>query len=61
MWSLEPKWGKAFNETIPSLIASGEVKYKEDVAWGLDKLGDALLAVQKGMNYGKAVVLLPEE
>jgi NADPH-dependent curcumin reductase CurA len=60
-WDLETQWGQVFKDTIPALVASGEIKYKEDVVRGLDKVGDAFLAVQKGTNKGKAVVLLSED
>lgn len=43
------------------MVASGKIKYKEDVTRGLDKLGDVILAVQKGTNKGKAVVLVADE
>ncbi|KAK2463773.1 hypothetical protein APHAL10511_004211 [Amanita phalloides] len=50
-----------FYEKIPPLLAEREIKYKEDVTRGLDKVGDVILKVQKGMNQGKAVVLVAEE
>ncbi|KAJ7676804.1 NAD-P-binding protein [Mycena polygramma] len=42
-------------------LVSGELKYSEDVRYGLEKVGDVLLAVQKGKNNGKAVVVVSEE
>jgi len=50
-----------FYENVLPLIASGEIKYKEDVTRGLDQVGDVILSVQKGMHKGKAVVLVAEE
>ena len=50
-----------FYEKVPPLIASGEIKYKEDVTRGLDQVGDVILSVQKGMHKGKAVILVAEE
>ena len=38
------------------LVASGEIKYREEVTEGLDQVGDVVLAVQKGENRAKAVV-----
>lgn len=60
-WDLEAQWGQKFNDMMPALVASGDIKYREDVVWGLDKVGDAILAVQKGTNNGKVVVLLSDE
>ncbi|KAF8349632.1 hypothetical protein F5887DRAFT_947249 [Amanita rubescens] len=50
-----------FYEKVLPLIASGEIKYKEDVTRGLDQVGDVILNVQKGMHKGKAVVLVAED
>ncbi|KAJ6514418.1 hypothetical protein C8R47DRAFT_1033192 [Mycena vitilis] len=58
---LLPKYSEEFYATIPAKLASGEMKYSEDISRGLDKAGDAILAVQKGTNNGKAVVLVAEE
>jgi NADPH-dependent curcumin reductase CurA len=53
---LATKWEKDFQATIPPLVASGEIKYSEHVWNGLDKVGEVILAVQKGENKAKAVV-----
>ncbi|KAJ7663247.1 hypothetical protein DFH06DRAFT_1395374 [Mycena polygramma] len=50
-----------FYATVPKQLASGELKYTEDVSYGLDKVGDVILAVQTGANKGKAVVVVAEE
>lgn len=50
-----------FYENVPSLIATGNLKYKEEITRGLEKVGDVILNVQKGMNKGKAVVLVAED
>ncbi|KAJ7777772.1 hypothetical protein B0H14DRAFT_2963414 [Mycena olivaceomarginata] len=47
-------------EFVPRLV-SGEFKFTEDVTKGLEKVGDVILAVQKGTNTGKAVVVVAEE
>ena len=49
-----------FYEKVPSLIANGEIKYKEDVTRGLENVGEVILSVQKGTNKGKAVILVAE-
>ncbi|KAF8182622.1 hypothetical protein BJ912DRAFT_570571 [Pholiota molesta] len=58
---LENKWGKEFFATLPPLVASGEIKHREEVFHGLDKVGDVLLAVQKGTNKAKAVVHVADD
>ncbi|KAJ6474932.1 alcohol dehydrogenase [Mycena sanguinolenta] len=55
------KYMKEFYEVIPAALASGELKYYEDVSRGLETVGEAILRVQKGTNEGKAVVLVAEE
>ncbi|KAJ7872490.1 hypothetical protein B0H14DRAFT_2721849 [Mycena olivaceomarginata] len=58
---LRPKHAAAFHaEFVPRLV-SGEFKFTEDVTKGLEKVGDVILAVQKGTNTGKAVVVVAEE
>ncbi|KAH7913965.1 alcohol dehydrogenase [Hygrophoropsis aurantiaca] len=39
----------AFYRDIPKWIASGEIKYQEDLTNGLENTGEAILAVQKGI------------
>ncbi|KAJ7782265.1 hypothetical protein DFH07DRAFT_1010138, partial [Mycena maculata] len=58
---LRPKYNAEFYATIPPLLASVELKYREDVTTGLDTVGDVLLGVQKGMNHGKAASVVAEE
>ncbi|KAJ7017827.1 hypothetical protein C8F04DRAFT_1278731 [Mycena alexandri] len=55
------KYLPEFYATIPAQLANGELKYTEEVTRGLDKVGDVILAVQKGTNKAKAVVLVAEE
>lgn len=47
--------------TIPAKLASSEIKYAEARRHGLDKMGDVILAVQKGTSKAKAVVFVAEE
>ncbi|PPQ74017.1 hypothetical protein CVT26_006956 [Gymnopilus dilepis] len=53
---LEPKWNQEFLRTVPPLVASGELKHKQEIFDGLDKVGHALAAVLSGKTIGKAVV-----
>ncbi|KAJ7904023.1 NAD(P)-binding protein [Mycena leptocephala] len=50
-----------FYATIPGKLANGELKYAEEVTRGLDKVGEVILAVQRGTNKAKAIVLVAEE
>ncbi|KAJ7841481.1 alcohol dehydrogenase [Mycena olivaceomarginata] len=58
---LSPKYTAAFRAEFVPKLASGEFKFTEDVTRGLDKVGDVLVAVQKGTNTGKAVVVVADE
>ncbi|KAJ1301169.1 hypothetical protein OPQ81_003580 [Rhizoctonia solani] len=55
---LEAQVGKpqVFYEKMVPLVANGQIKWNEHVFEGLDKAGDAILAVQKGDNTAKTVV-----
>ncbi|KAJ6559477.1 alcohol dehydrogenase [Mycena vulgaris] len=55
------KYYTEFYSTIPVKLASGEIKYSEEISKGLDKVGDVILAVQNGTNKAKAVVVVAEE
>ncbi|KAG6806050.1 hypothetical protein H0H92_012895 [Tricholoma furcatifolium] len=57
---MEHKFNDAFYATIPGKVAKGELKYTEDITDGLQKVGDVLLAVQKGENKAKAVIRVAE-
>ncbi|KAJ7676980.1 hypothetical protein DFH06DRAFT_1428958 [Mycena polygramma] len=59
--ALMPKYLAEFYATIPSQLASGKLKYSEEITKGLDKVGDVILAVQKGENKAKAVVVVAED
>ncbi|KAH8818706.1 alcohol dehydrogenase [Flagelloscypha sp. PMI_526] len=58
---LTHKWDAEFWRVMPDKVAKGEIKTKEDITSGLEKVGDVILAVQKGLNVGKAVVVVAEE
>lgn len=60
VWSLLPKYKDAFYAEVPALIASGKFNIKEDLAKGLESAGEAILAVQKGTNTGKSVIVVAE-
>jgi len=60
MW-LHHKYLEDFYKEIPPMVASGQIKYLEDVTRGLDKAGEAIVDVQTGRNKGKSVILVAEE
>ena len=59
--SLYPKYLDRFYEEVPSLIASGEIKYREVVYKGFGGVAEALEDVFGGVNVGKGVVVLEDE
>ncbi len=59
--SLEEKYDEAFYKTFPPRVASGELKYKDDVVRGLENAGKALLDVLSGKNFGKCSVVVADE
>ena len=58
---LLPKYQDQFYKEIPSLVVSGKINHREHVWEGLDKVGEAILAVQKGENKAKAVVHVADD
>ncbi|KAF9001015.1 alcohol dehydrogenase [Cyathus striatus] len=54
--ALHSKYQAQFYDEVPRMIGEGKLKYREHVWHGLDKAGEALLAVQDGSNKAKAVV-----
>ncbi|PPR08272.1 hypothetical protein CVT24_001112 [Panaeolus cyanescens] len=58
---LEGNWGKKFWQEVAPKVASGEIKHREHVYEGLDKLPQAILDVQQGNNTAKAVVHVARE
>jgi len=61
VFRLEPKWNDEFFKTVPPLVASGKIKYREDVSQGLESVGDVILAVQKGTNKAKAIIHVADD
>lgn len=58
---LGPKWENDFQDFVIPHLASGELKYSEEVHRGLDKVGNAFLALQKGQNKAKVVIVVADE
>ncbi|TFK22718.1 alcohol dehydrogenase [Coprinopsis marcescibilis] len=57
---IENKYNDEFYATVPELVASGKLKYREHVYEGLASAGQALVDIQKGVNKAKAVVKVAE-
>uniref|UniRef100_A0A0W0F3W5 Enoyl reductase (ER) domain-containing protein n=1 Tax=Moniliophthora roreri TaxID=221103 RepID=A0A0W0F3W5_MONRR len=60
-FDLAPKWDAAFWKEVPPLVASGKLRHREDITKGLENSGEAILEVQKGINFGKKIILVAEE
>ncbi|KAI8967133.1 hypothetical protein BDF20DRAFT_901880 [Mycotypha africana] len=45
-----------FLKEVTQLLVSGKVKYREDIAHGIDQVPEALVNVLRGKNFGKQVV-----
>ncbi|KAF8074121.1 hypothetical protein FPV67DRAFT_1778639 [Lyophyllum atratum] len=61
VFRLEPKYDEEFYQKIPHMLARGDLKFTEEIWRGLDKVGDAILTVQKGQNKAKMVIQVADE
>jgi NADPH-dependent curcumin reductase len=43
------------------LLRSGELKYREDIAEGLDRAPEAFIGLLQGRNFGKLLVKLGDD
>ncbi|KAF8843267.1 NAD(P)-binding protein [Paxillus ammoniavirescens] len=59
--TLLPKYVDAFYKEVPALLASGELKYKENTTRGLEKAGEALLDMLKGVYIGKSNIEVADQ
>lgn len=58
---MTPENANEFYNTIPAMIANGEIVFLEDKKYGLENVGEAILDVQRGKNHGKSVIVVAEE
>ena len=58
---LEPRLNAEFFAEMTPKVVAGEIQHREHVYDGLANAGEAILAVQKGSNTGKAVVHVADE
>ncbi|KAF8349606.1 hypothetical protein F5887DRAFT_1235611 [Amanita rubescens] len=59
--NLGPKWKNDHQDFVIPRLVKGELKYGEEVHRGLDKVADAFLALQKGQNKAKVVIVVADE
>jgi NADPH-dependent curcumin reductase CurA len=50
-----------FYRDMPKWLASGEIKYKEDVVEGFEGAEDAFIGLLSGKNMGKLVVRISDD
>jgi NADPH-dependent curcumin reductase CurA len=50
----------AFEKEIGPLVASGRIRYKEDVVDGLERAPDAFIGMLTGKNFGKLLVRMAD-
>ncbi|KAF8996534.1 alcohol dehydrogenase [Cyathus striatus] len=55
------KYDTQFYNEVPRLLAEGKLKFREHLWEGLEKTGESILAVQKGLNVGKAVIKVADD
>lgn len=61
VFSIFPKYAKEFYSEVPAALASGALKYSEDITEGLENAGQAIYDVQTGKNKGKSVIRVAQE
>jgi len=59
--TLLPKYMDAFYKEVPALLASEELKYKENNTRGLEKATEALLDMLKGVYIGKSNIEVADQ
>ena len=58
---LVPKYGAQFYTEMTSKVVTGKIQHREQIYDGLADSGEAIAAVQKGLNTAKAVVHVADE
>ena len=58
---LMPKYIDKFYAEMSPKVVSGEIQHRQQVYDGLANAGEAIAAVQKGLNTAKAVVHVADE
>jgi NADPH-dependent curcumin reductase CurA len=50
------RYYEAFQQEIGPLVASAQIKYREDIVDGLENAPDAFIGMLSGSNFGKLLV-----
>jgi NADPH-dependent curcumin reductase CurA len=58
---LIPKYSAQFYAEMTTKVVTGKIQYRQHVYDGLANSGEAIAAVQKGLNTAKAVVHVADE
>ncbi|KAF8901370.1 alcohol dehydrogenase [Gymnopilus junonius] len=58
---IEGEYNEEFYRVVTPLVGTGEFKFKEERWDGLESVGEAFLAVQKGTNKGKVVIHVADD
>ncbi|KAI0719028.1 NAD-P-binding protein [Fomitopsis betulina] len=58
--NLYHKYREQFYNEFPAAVAAGTIKYSEDISHGLESVGEAIVAVQKGTNNGKKIIVVAD-
>lgn len=56
-----PKYQNDFYSNVPKWLASGEIKYREDIADGLEAGADKFVGMLRGENFGKTMIRIRPE
>jgi NADPH-dependent curcumin reductase CurA len=59
--SLLPEHREDFYAKVPGMIARGELKWKEEKTAGIENADKVILAVQRGQNKAKSIVVIADE
>ncbi|KAI7888415.1 uncharacterized protein EV154DRAFT_447953 [Mucor mucedo] len=51
-----PEMTEPFRKDVTEWLKAGEIKYREDIAEGIESTPEALIGVLRGKNFGKQVV-----
>lgn len=57
---LAEHWGESFSREVPTLIASGGLKYREEKT-RFELAGEAFVRVLKGENNGKSILVVSDD
>ncbi|KAG1247617.1 hypothetical protein G6F68_014126 [Rhizopus microsporus] len=58
--SNSPEMQEPFRKEMTEWLQSGQIKYRETIAEGIENTPEALIDVLKGKNFGKQVVKIAE-